>query len=314
MKPITENHPDEIRLLTYLESPKSEDVKDVRRHLITCASCRDALARAQALVDTIKLSPLPEKQVSGAGHPDEQIIADYVEGRISSIQKQQIKGHIDSCDACTKAVLHYAMHSAEMRREISEASVLKEAVMSEKLTKDDENEAPSPGPSPAGGEGAKIISPPLQGEGQGGDGLFSDKKKSLYRRIFSWRMPVWVGVPVTALAAFILVFIILNQTRRETGQQAHIAQQEKTKIVLAYQDNPKIIISPLKGKTPGIGFFSQSRGETKPFGGLAVQRISSARYRISWPAIDGVKLYDIRVYTPGERGMRSLVAAVKDLQ
>ncbi len=49
--------------------------------------------------------------------------------------------------------------------------------MSLRLTKDDENEAPSPGPSPARGEGAKFIPPPLTGGGKGEGELwgFSDE-------------------------------------------------------------------------------------------------------------------------------------------
>lgn len=144
--------------------------------------------------------------------------------------------------------------------------------------------------------------------------LWKRAKKSVYFRIFSWRMPMWVCVPVIAIATSILVFIFLSQTRRDSGQQTQTAQQEKTKVILAYQENPKIIISPIKGKTPGIGFFSQSRGETKPFGGLSVQRISNSQYLLTWPPIDGVNLYDIRVYTPGERGERSLVIELKGLQ
>lgn len=274
MKPISENHPDEIRLLAYMESPRSKEVKDVRRHLITCASCRQSVAKAQSVVRTIKLTSLPEKQVLRADHPDDQSIADYIEGQINPAQKEQIKSHIDSCDYCTKAALHYAIHSAEMRREIVKA------------------------PPP--------LNPLPQGEGK--------QSTSIWQRIFSWRMPAWVWFPATAFAAALVVFIILNQGQKETGTQPQIAQQEKAKVILAYQENPNIIFSPMKGKTPGIGFFSQSRGETKPFGGLTVQRISSSQYRLSWDPIDGVKLYDIRIYTSGKRGERSLVIALKGLQ
>ena len=39
-------------------------------------------------------------------------------------------------------------------------TIASETSMSVLLTKDDENKAPSPGPSPARGEGAKFLSPP----------------------------------------------------------------------------------------------------------------------------------------------------------
>jgi len=278
MEPISKYHPDEMCLLSYLDSPRSEDVKDVCRHLVDCVSCREYLVKTQSMMGALKQYAMLESDASSYNHPDDLAIANYVDGRAGSRQDEEIRAHVDGCGLCTKRALHYALHSAELRREMSESSVLQES------------------------ESTPPLSPLPQGEGK--------QKKSFYHCIFSWRIPVWFGVPATAFATAILVFILVGQDRKDVGQRAQTAQQENAKIVLAYQENPQITILSKKGKTPGIGFFSQSRGETKPFGGLTVKRISGNQYRISWPPIEGVVTYDIRIFTPGPVETRSYIASI----
>ncbi len=277
MKPILKDHPDKILLLAYLDAPISEELKDVRRHVVSCSSCREFLAKTQSIMGAIKHHPIPEAGALSDGHPEEQDIANYVEWRTGSEQVKGIKSHLDACGLCTKRALHYALHSAEMRRVLSETPISNEAIDKHKLT-----------------EKYNPPIPPL-------------KKRGIWKRIFSWRIPAWFGVPATAFATAILVFIHLGQDRNDVEQQVQTVQQEKAKIIIAYQEKPEITFSPIKGKTPGIGFFSQSRGETRPFAGLTVQRVSRTHYHVSWIPIEGVASYDIHVFTDGPIGKRSFV-------
>ncbi len=284
MKPISKDHPDEMRLLAYLDAPRSEELKDVSRHLVSCASCTEYLAKTQSMMGALKRYAMPESEASNDSHPDEQAIANYVDGRTGSRGDEEISAHVDACGLCTKRALHYAIYSAELRRAVEESPTSNEATDKYKLT--------------------EKYNPPIS----------PLRKEGIWKRIFSWRLPIWFSVPATAIATAILVFILLGQDRNEVGQQIQNAQQEKTKIILAYQENPVITISPKKRKTPGIGFFSQSRGETKPFGGLTVQRVSGKQYRVFWPPIEGVVTYDIRVFTDGPVGKRSFVAKATGVQ
>ncbi len=313
MNKMNENHPDENLLMSYLELPDSEEVRNVRRHIISCVSCRELLANVQSIIGTLKVRPLTEAYVAGADHPEEEDISKLVDGRFTSDQKNRIKAHIDACSLCTKRMLHYALHSAELRKAMSEETV-DEAVISNRVADEASSKDVLHG---VFSEHSRMDQKDTSADtASHPSGARNDRSSGqpFFRRIFSWRMPVWLGVPATALATAILVFVLFSQGHQDVEQQASTAQQEQTKIVLAYQEKQEITISPMTGKTPGIGFFSQSRGETRPFKGLTVRRISGNQYRVSWPPVEGVVAYDIRVFTSGPTEKQTFVTKVMDVR
>lgn len=262
---MSETHPEEIRLISYLESPHSDDFADIRRHLITCAVCRKNVMALQTALEDIKhLTPVMAEQSSGE-HPDELTLAEYVDGRIPSGQTIKIKQHIAECNFCTKAALHYAMHSAD------HAQILEEPIHS-------------------GGK-AEVSHP----------GFFS--------RLFSFQMPAWIGVPATALATAVLIFVIISlYNDKEALKTASYQAETEQKVikVISYQDSPEVVFTPPKGAMPGIGFFGGARKRTEPFGGVEIQPQDEKHFIVRWSEIKTARLYEVRVYSTEKRG-RTLI-------
>lgn len=100
---ISEGDPDEICLISYLESPHSVEFQDIRHHLVTCPVCREAVMDIQAAIKTMRgLVPSMGGQPSGE-HPSASVIAGYVDRRLSTGRCSAIRKHLDECSFCTKA-------------------------------------------------------------------------------------------------------------------------------------------------------------------------------------------------------------------
>jgi hypothetical protein len=256
-KAISENHPDEVQLAAYLEAPQLNEFKEVRRHLIGCPACRKEVTALQTMVRGLQNASMATVENPPGDHPDEVSIADYVEKRLSDERRAEIKQHIFGCSDCMKATLHYAIESAEGEGSTKAAPVPVRSV----LLKTPEKEA---GPT----------------------------EKS--HGIFSWRMPVWLGVPATALATLLLVILLSPRSEKEALQ------------VVAYQDKPEVVFTAPKGDVPGIGFFGGAREKSEPFEGLNVRPEDDQHLRLKWPEIKTARLYEVRLYSSNGEG-RTLV-------
>lgn len=275
---MSDSCPDKLRLIACLESPDSNDAKDVRRHLVSCASCRNTLSIIQTMIKTIKLAPPSDNKVSAGTHLDEQAIADFIEDRSTLDEKRYAHEHLNGCDLCSKWALHYILHSRELQRAISAQSASAEDVAASIEARNPATETKSVKPS--------------------------------YKRIFSWQIPFWIGIPATAAATILLMVFLFRYGDYDRGQISKVSQEKKIKIIMSYQENPQIIISPKIRDMP-FGFAYAPQVEKRPFPGLSVERVSDTQYKISWPPIEGVELYDVRIFDAGVPGERNLIAEVK---
>lgn len=255
-KAISENHPDEILLIAYLESPRLSEFRNVRMHLITCPVCRREVAALQMTIEALRHHPTVIMEELSGDHPDEVTIADYVEKSMPQERRAEVKQHLLACNYCTRATLHYALEIAQTEREglgATESSPLK---------------------------------PDLQ-EAERGAGRLGK-----LAGILSWRMPVWIGVPATALAVLTLFLIFSGKESRLT--------------VVSYQDKAEVVFSSPKGDIPGIGFFGGAREKAEPFGGLTIHPEDAQHLRLKWSEIETARLYEIRIYSSNGDG-RTLI-------
>lgn len=90
---------------------------------------------------------------------------------------------------------------------------------------------------------------------------------------------------MTATAAIFMVVIVLLQSPG-IGQ--------KQTVIASYQDDPTVQFSD-QNVLPGIGFFSQSSNTSKPFNDIRIEIVAEDMIKISWPELDGVSLYKMRI-------------------
>lgn len=249
MNPVTgtpDIHPDEALLAGYAESPDSEEFRDVGRHLGSCSACRKTVTAVQAAMHAMRTFPQMGIDAPSGAHPDELTLAGYVDKRLAAGRHEDIARHVGGCGFCTKAALHYATHSADMQRALSP---LAEA-------------APQRGPE---------VVREKRSAGEKGRG------------VFSWRMPVWIGVPATAAATVVLVLVGLHE-------------RERVPVIVSFQDAPEVVFSPPEGAPPGIGFFGSAREQTKPFGGVTIRRDGDKHLIVKWEEVEGAVDYSLRLF------------------
>ena len=275
MNTMSDRHPESEDLIAFLEAPQSDKSRPVSRHLIQCNTCRKEVMALQATIDNLKNSLVIAVEKPTGEHPDEMTIADYIEKRLPQDRFQNIEQHVMGCNYCRKAALYYAMERSESQRK----SV--------------------PGEEPVD---VRMDLPEFK----------DDKKPRPFewlRGLFSWKMPIWTGVPATVLATAILFLILTNIEKKEvaTVSPPQVVKKE-VMTVSSYQDKSQIIFKSSKGDVPGIGFFGAAREKAEPFSGLSFEMKDSEKsLRVKWPEIKGARFYEIRVYSL-DRENREMIA------
>lgn len=112
---------------------------------------------------------------------------------------------------------------------------------------------------------------------------FLAKTLSLIDQFFNIKSPLVYTMTATA-ALFVAVTLLVNIP--------DIKQQQS--MIVSYQDNPTIQFTE-KNKLPGIGFFTNSANRSKPFASINIELISENTIKITWPEVDGVELYNMRI-------------------
>jgi len=274
MNTMSDRHPESEDLIAFLEAPQSDKSRPVSRHLIQCNTCRKEVMALQATIDNLKNSPVIAVEKPTGEHPDEMTIADYIEKRLPQDRFQNIEQHVMGCNYCRKAALYYAMERSESQRK----SV--------------------PGEEPAD---VRMDLPAFK----------NDRKTRPFewlRGLFSWKMPIWTGVPATVLATAILFLILTNIEKKEvvTVSPPQVVKKE-VMTVSSYQDKSQIIFKSSKGDVPGIGFFGAAREKAEPFSGLSFEIEDTESLKVKWPEVKGARLYEIRVYSL-DRENREMIA------
>ena len=102
-------------------------------------------------------------------------------------------------------------------------------------------------------------------------------------QLFRFRSPMIYTMALTA-SLFAAILVLL---------QLPVMQQDRI-MIASYQDNPTIQFTD-QNKLPGIGFFSQSGSDSKPFEDITIELIAENTIKISWPEVTGATLYKLRI-------------------
>lgn len=273
MNTMADRHPDSVDLIAFLEAPQSDKFRHISIHLVHCNTCRTEVMTLQATIDNLRHSPVMAVEKPAGKHPDEMMIADYVEKRLPQDRYQEIEQHVLGCNFCKKSALYYSMERSESQR------------------------------IDASGEEPKGLRMDITG-------VKKDRKMRPFewlRGLFSWQMPVWTGVPATVLATAILFLIFTHIEKKEVVMVSPPQAVEKEVMtVFPYQDKSQIIFKSSKGDVPGIGFFGAAREKSEPFSGLSFEMEDTDNLKVKWPEVKGARFYEIRVYSPN-RGNRKMI-------
>lgn len=104
--------------------------------------------------------------------------------------------------------------------------------------------------------------------------------------------PIWKMAPVAAVFVMVIsLFMIQNKDQNlfESG------------LVVSYQDNPLIQFVAQESQ-PGIGFFSDVKKHSKPFGNMEIQLKDNHAIQFTWKAVDDAQDYRLKlqVFRNGE--------------
>lgn len=122
--------------------------------------------------------------------------------------------------------------------------------------------------------------------------------------LFSWRIPVWIGVPVTVVATIGLFFILsyFNDREAVTIVTGYETAEKQTYQVVSYQDKAAVVFTAPKGNIPGIGFFGAARKRSEPFEGLQVKMQDDRHFLLKWSKIRTARLYEVQIYSVNNNG------------
>jgi len=221
----------------------------------------DHLADCEECRDQVTIITTLQNEWSQLSHQSsltddqQQMICDYIDGLLSKDDVEKTRVLIKDQPDAMKAALHYQSHVVSM-----EARLPREGKASRK-------------------EGAYQ---PDHSRQHSQNTFFTDLLCSV-SQFFSIRSPMVYTMTATA-ALFIAVFLLT---------QSPEIPRNRT-VIASYQDNPTIQFTA-KNKLPGVGFFAQSGNSSKPFEDIRIELISENTIKISWPEVDGAKLYKMRI-------------------
>lgn len=253
-----------VKTISYKDDHCMESVQyhKVLDHLALCEECRDQVSIITSLQDN--LSQIPHD--SSLTDEQQQLICDYLDGQLDSDEAEQAKTLIENQSDAMRSALHYQSHVASMQPHLTK----------QYKSHDTTNNSISDPQLKLKTSTVSRYNPKT--------GYLSEAILHL-NELFNIRSPLIYTMTATA-AILLAVFSLL---------QSPDINLQRTKIA-SYQDNATIRFTD-KNKLPGIGFFSQSGGITKPFDDIKVELIAENKVKISWPVIDDVELYKMRLQT-----------------
>jgi len=263
MKSIDVNdHPEIECFKSFLNNSAATEFNDLRLHLAQCSQCRNEVEGLTALQKITELSAPDTDILSEQQH---QLIADYIDGRLSEEEHQQQEIFLHANPVAMKAALHYASHKFAMDKSLHEAAIDKSFVENTSIMGVSNNS----GYIPDSGE--------LQSN-------FWLALLSKLKNMGDLKAPIWLTVPVTAVLVVMLTINLFNQSLMEQ-QQFNIA---------SYQDNA-IIQFRSKDQIPGIGFFAKSTQLSKSYAGISLSIVEGKHFTLKWPSVPDAIKYKIRL-------------------
>jgi len=163
-------HPEPEQLAGFSENPAAPEHAGLRRHLATCADCRQRLDQLDALSRTLLAAPPGNEAVTLS----DDLLQAIETGQLDDARQRTLNDN----PAALKAALHYATHAPAMRGHLDSTIPFTNA----------------PPAEPRSGTIRADARPQSSG---------------LLQRLLDWRPPVWGSVPISAAAAFALALAVL---------------------------------------------------------------------------------------------------------
>ena len=176
-------------------------------------------------------------------------IALYVDGRLSSEQSDEVQMLLQRDKRAMKSALHYALHAHASDNQVA---------------------------------------PALQKSGGGAWSRFLGNCRQVWSGLQVWRAPVWISVPIAAVALVTLSFMFAPA----------LLQQKSGPVFVTYQDDPVVYFRHAQQQIPGIGFFTAARDSQQSYQGVSVSGTAS-HLSIRWPAVDNAEKYTVSIYQTG---------------
>ncbi len=170
---MSEPHASIDSLIAYLDAPASAQSREVGAHLVSCRDCRTQAS----LLSAVRAQAAGRSELGDLSEAEQLRIAAYVDGE-SPGAAQETAARLAADKQQLKAALHYACHSAAMRR----------ALASEAET-----------------------SAPLQAS------RASTGRWRMVTALLDWRPSVWISAPLGAALTLVVVWMIMPAQQPPSG-------------------------------------------------------------------------------------------------
>jgi len=261
-------HPSAEQLSLYMESPESNEHRDIRQHLMHCEDCRNRVDHLTQLELDIKhYAPRFTSQLELRDDND-FLIERFVDGQLAQSQRAKTEQRIHSDPGALKTALHYAVHAAAMRENIDTMSATM-SVNVESMT----------------GESGRL-----------------GTTTGLLQRILAslqWSTPAWTIAPASLVLAAIISYTFFTTIGNSVFQ-------DQPRIV-AFQDQAVLKFQQTTMPSGSIGFFHDAQTHSEPFSGMHIQLDRKNSLNFSWPAVSNAADYTLALYD-NQHGDLALVA------
>lgn len=196
------NHPDAEQLSAYLAEPTANRFSQLRMHLLDCHDCRSELDFLSALKEHLPgLNTETYQQSLGSSDDfsrmvDRQEIEQFVDGKLDDESGGYMQNILRENGQALKMALHYASHSACMKRELGEnrkAESITEQHLANSTT------------------------------------TWSQTKRKFHQWLTT-RLPFWLTIPIGASMAGLLIIALLPQSTQIARTETVVAYQDNPVI------------------------------------------------------------------------------------
>lgn len=185
-------HPTLETLSGYILAPQDQEYRDVRRHLLSCAQCRQSSDHLSTVAQQLR-EQAPQLQHNATTDETSLDSIALAQSPLSAEQLQAIK----QSPAALKAALHSLTHSAAMQRGLNTQDFHK---------------------APADNSTAKASAHNTQ--------VQHKSFQQWWQGLFNWSTTAWINVPVTAAVVFALTFVLTTQLKQSNNAPVITAYQD----------------------------------------------------------------------------------------
>jgi len=103
-------------MMEYLEASEKNQWGELHLHLARCSSCRRKLTGLQRVMDEMMVFVPLTSQSKSSTHVDEITLDNFVDGKLDGASHQFVQAHVEHCQACRHAMLHYHAQQGHARQ------------------------------------------------------------------------------------------------------------------------------------------------------------------------------------------------------